>query len=84
MGLPMIYVGTGQDRNPLGGAVGSDSIFAIRAADGTIAWQTQVRTTDTWNTTLPFDPLSPVDTDFGQSPSVFTLHGRADDDSDSD
>jgi hypothetical protein len=74
--LGLIYVGTGQDRNPAPGAVGSDSIFAIDATDGTIIWQTQVRTTDTWNVTLPYDPLAPTDTDFGQSPSVFKVKGR--------
>ena len=74
--LGLIYVATGQDRNPAGGAVGSDSIFAIDATDGTIIWQTQVRTTNTWNVTLPFDPLDPVDTDFGQSPSVFKVKGK--------
>ena len=74
--LDLIYVGTGQDRNPAGDAVGSDSVFAINADDGTIAWQTQVRTTNTWNTTLPFDPLNPTDTDIGQSPSVFQVKGK--------
>lgn len=74
--LGLIYVGTGQDRNLFGGAVGSDSIFAIDATTGAIVWQTQVRTSDTWNTTLPFDPLAPTDTDFGQSPSVFKVKGR--------
>ena len=74
--LGLIYVSTGQDRNPMGGAAGSDSIFAIDATDGTIIWQTQVRTTNTWNVTLPFDPLAPVDTDFGQSPSVFKVKGK--------
>ena len=74
--LGLIYVGTGQDRNPAGGAVGSDSIFAIDATDGMIIWQTQVRTTDTWNVMLPVNPLMPVDTDFGQSPSVFKLKGQ--------
>lgn len=74
--LGLIFVGTGQDRNPAGGVVGSDSIFAIDAKTGEIVWQTQVRTTDTWNISLPFDPLNPVDTDFGQSPSVFRLNGQ--------
>lgn len=74
--LGLIYVGTGQDRNPAPGAAGSDSIFAISASDGTIVWQTQVRTTDTWNLTLPFDPLQPTDTDFAQSPSVFKVRGQ--------
>jgi len=74
--LDLIYVGTGQDRNPAGGAVGSDSIFAIDATDGTIVWDTQVRTADTWNISLPFNPLIPVDTDFGQSPSVFKMKGQ--------
>lgn len=74
--LGLVYVGTGQDRNPAGGAVGSDSVFAVRVADGSVAWQTQVRDTDTWNATLPFDPLVPTDTDLAQSPSVFRLDGR--------
>ena len=52
-----------------------DSIFAIDAKSGDIVWQTQVRTTDTWNISLPFNPLIPVDTDFGQSPSIFKLIG---------
>ena len=74
--LGLIFVGTGQDRNSDGKAVGSDSIFAIDATTGQIVWQTQVRKTDTWNTSLPFDPLNPVDTDFGQSPSIFKLNGE--------
>ena len=74
--LGLIYVGTGQDRNPAPGAAGSDSVFAIDASAGTIVWQTQVRTTDTWNLALPFDPLQPTDTDFSQSPSVFKLKGK--------
>jgi outer membrane protein assembly factor BamB len=75
--LGLIYVGTGQDRNPADGVVGSDSIFALDASDGAIVWQTQVRTTDTWNVTLPFNPRAPVDTDFSQSPSVFKLKGMS-------
>jgi polyvinyl alcohol dehydrogenase (cytochrome) len=74
--LDLIFVGTGQDTNPDGGDAGSDSFFALNASDGSIAWQTQVRTGDTWNTTLPFDPLSPTDTDIGDSPAVFKMNGR--------
>ena len=74
--LDIIYIGTGQDRNPAPGAVGSDTIFAINATYGTIVWETQVRTTDTWNLALPFDPLQPTDTDFSQSPAVFKVKGR--------
>lgn len=74
--LDRIFVGTGQDTNPAGGDAGSDSFFAIDASDGSIAWQTQVRTGDTWNTTLPFDPQNPTDTDIGDSPAVFKMNGR--------
>ncbi len=74
--LDFIFVGTGQDTNPAGGDAGSDSFFAINARDGTIAWQTQVRSGDTWNATLPFNPLEPTDTDIGDSPAVFKMSGR--------
>jgi outer membrane protein assembly factor BamB len=74
--LDLIYVGTGQDTNPAGGDAGSDSFFAINASDGSVAWQTQVRTGDSWNTTLPFDPLDPTDTDIGDSPAVFKVNGQ--------
>jgi hypothetical protein len=74
--LDLIFVGTGQDTNPAGGDAGSDSFFAINASDGSIAWQTQVRTGDTWNATLPFDPLNPTDTDIGDSPAVFKVNGQ--------
>ncbi len=74
--LDLIFVGTGQDTNPAGGDVGSDSFFAINASDGSVAWQTQVRTGDTWNTFLPFDPLNPTDTDIGDSPAVFNMNGQ--------
>jgi hypothetical protein len=74
--LDLIFVSTGQDTNPAGSDAGSDSFFAINAQDGSIAWQTQVRTGDTWNTTLPFDPLNPTDTDIGDSPAVFKVNGR--------
>jgi polyvinyl alcohol dehydrogenase (cytochrome) len=74
--LDLIFVGTGQDTNPAGGDVGSDTFFAIRASDGSIAWQTQVRTGDTWSAVLPFDPLNPTDTDIGDSPAVFKMNGK--------
>ena len=74
--LDYIFVGTGQDTNPAPGDAGSDSFFAIKATDGTIAWQTQVRTGDTWNQIIPYDPLHPTDTDIGDSPAVFKLKGR--------
>lgn len=74
--LDLVFVGTGQDTNPAGGDAGSDSFFAINASDGSIAWQTQVRTGDTWNATLPFDPLNPTDTDIGDSPAVFKMNGQ--------
>jgi len=45
--LDLIFVGTGQDTNPLGSDAGSDSFFAIDAKTGSVAWQTQVRTGDT-------------------------------------
>lgn len=87
--LDLIYIGTGQDRNPgmtgppdfdpdpLDSSAGSDSVFAFRASDGTIAWQTQVRDTDSWNTNIPFNPVEPVDTDISNSPSVFKHRGRS-------
>jgi polyvinyl alcohol dehydrogenase (cytochrome) len=74
--LDLIFVGTGQDTNPAGGDVGSDTFFAINASDGSITWQTQVRTGDTWSAVLPFDPLNPTDTDIGDSPAVFKMNGR--------
>lgn len=74
--LDLVFVGTGQDTNPAGGDAGSDSFFAIDAQTGEIAWQTQVRTGDTWSTVLPFDPLNPTDTDIGASPAVFKTGGR--------
>jgi len=74
--LDLVFVGTGQDTNPAGGDAGSDSFFAIDALTGEIAWQTQVRTGDTWSTVLPFDPLNPTDTDIGASPAVFKSGGR--------
>jgi outer membrane protein assembly factor BamB len=74
--LDYIFVGTGQDTNPAGSDAGSDSFFAINAADGTVVWQTQVRTGDTWNAILPFDPLNPTDTDIGDSPAVFKVNGQ--------
>lgn len=74
--LDMIFVGTGQDTNPAGGDAGSDSFFAIDAQTGTIVWQTQVRTGDTWSQVLPFDPLNPTDTDIGASPAVFKIGSK--------
>ncbi|NIM95041.1 MAG: PQQ-binding-like beta-propeller repeat protein [Anaerolineales bacterium] len=74
--LDLIFVGTGQDTNPAGSDVGSDTFFAINASDGAIAWQTQVRTGDTWSVVLPFDPLNPTDTDIGDSPAVFKMNGQ--------
>lgn len=74
--LDLIFVGTGQDTNPLGGEAGSDSFFAIDARTGAVAWQTQVRTGDTWSRVLPYDPLNPTDTDIGASPAVFKVGGR--------
>ena len=74
--LGLIFVGTGQDTDPTGGYAGSDSFFAIHASDGSVAWQTQVRTGDTWNSSLPFDPMHPTDMDVGDSPAVFQLNGQ--------
>jgi len=74
--LDLIFVGTGQDTNPLPGEAGSDSFVAINASDGTIQWQTQVRTGDTWNVSIPFDPLNPTDTDIGDSPAVFEMNDQ--------
>jgi outer membrane protein assembly factor BamB len=74
--LDLIFVSTGQDTNPAGGDAGSDSFFAINASDGSIEWQTQVRTGDTWHARLPFDPLNPTDTDIGDSPAVFELNDQ--------
>lgn len=74
--LDYVFVGTGQDTNPAPGDAGSDSFFAIDASDGSIAWQTQVRTGDTWNVAVPFDPLNPTDTDIGDSPAVFRMRGQ--------
>lgn len=74
--LDLVFVGTGQDTNPAGGEEGSDSFFAIDGLTGQVVWQTQVRTGDTWNYVLAYDPLNPTDTDIGDSPAVFKVRGR--------
>jgi outer membrane protein assembly factor BamB len=74
--LDLIFVSTGQNTYSTDGRTpGSDSVFAVNARDGSLAWQTQTKDGDIWNANLPYYYNSlntpPVDMDLGDSPAFF-------------
>jgi outer membrane protein assembly factor BamB len=79
--LDLIFVSTGQNTYSTDGRTpGGDSVFAVHAGGGTLAWQTQMVDGDIWNANLPYhyDSLNtpPVDTDLGDSPAFFWVGSR--------
>jgi len=73
--LDLLYFGTGQNYSPPL-TNNSDSLIALRADTGEVAWITQTSDDDIWNEGMSWDPLNPRDKDVGDGPQIYMLGGR--------